>query len=419
MVEMYGAGGTANTSGFVTLSAINTQTGTYQVLASDFYLYKTIVVTSGTFTITLVASGSQPANGQYIKVVNVGSGTVTIARSGQNINAGTTSLTLPATTGTAPNGAYIESDGTNYFANLSGNLQADFQCNDSGGSNNTYICAPLAAIPATPADGTIVIMKAAHPSTAASTISVSGATAISLQRMTQAGLAALGTNDILLNMSYPIRYDATAAVWVLLQSSTYATVSGAQTQYDLDYANTGNAIAATNGIKVDATNKDIFATYHSLATTGIGANAIYASTGAVTIGSGSNVPSTSLCSTALCPAGRYRVDVYMEITTPCTTTGSSIPWIGYTDDAGAKTGSSTTTYFSAGGGLGVTPATSSTGLILVPISTSDFLTGYFFLTTTGVATNSQGSINYGITNTACGSGGPMVGKAFFDVTRLE
>lgn len=145
----------------------------------------------------------------------------------------------------------------------------------------------------------------------------------------------------------------------------------------------------------------------------------YTATGAVTIGSGSSIPATSLCATSVCPAGRYRVDVYIEITTACTTTGSTIPWLGYTDDQGAKAGSSTTTYFANGGGLGVTPATNAAGMTLVPISTSDFLSGSYFLTTTGVATGGLGSINYGITNTACGSGGPMVGKAFFDVTRLE
>lgn len=96
--------------------ATNAQTGTYQVLAADFTNKKTITVASGTFTITLVASGSQPADGQSIQVINYGSGVVTIARSGQNINGGTTSLTLPASTATAPTSAYIKSNGTNYFA---------------------------------------------------------------------------------------------------------------------------------------------------------------------------------------------------------------------------------------------------------------------------------------------------------------
>lgn len=97
-----------------TLSAVNPQTATYQVTAADFAGYKTITVASGTFNITLVASGSQPATGQYINVINYGTGTVTIVRSGQNINGATTSIVLdPALL--YPTEARIISDGTNYF----------------------------------------------------------------------------------------------------------------------------------------------------------------------------------------------------------------------------------------------------------------------------------------------------------------
>ncbi|HLZ39379.1 MAG TPA: hypothetical protein VKQ11_00360 [Candidatus Sulfotelmatobacter sp.] len=96
--------------------AINPQTTTYQVVAVDFTCSKTISVASGTFTITLVASGSQPVAGSYIQVVNYGSGVVTIARSGQNINGGTSSLTLEAASATIPSDCFIQSDGTNYFA---------------------------------------------------------------------------------------------------------------------------------------------------------------------------------------------------------------------------------------------------------------------------------------------------------------
>ncbi len=104
----------------IPLSAINAQTATYQVLAGDFSNYKTITVASGTFTITLVASGTQPAAGQYINIVNYGSGVVTVARSGQNINGGTASLTLAAASATAPTSTTVYSDGTNYFASLGG-----------------------------------------------------------------------------------------------------------------------------------------------------------------------------------------------------------------------------------------------------------------------------------------------------------
>jgi hypothetical protein len=98
--------------------ATNAQTTTYQVLAADFTGCKTIPVASGTFTITLVASTSQPASGQCVNVFNYGSGVVTIARSGQNINGAAANLTLNAGSASAPTSANIVSDGTNYFATI-------------------------------------------------------------------------------------------------------------------------------------------------------------------------------------------------------------------------------------------------------------------------------------------------------------
>ena len=112
----YAANGSAISG--ISLFAVNGQTGTYQVLAADFTACKAITVASGTFTVTLVASGAQPTTGQCIHVINYGSGVVTIARSGQNINGGTASLTVPAASATAPSAAWIVSDGTNYFGYL-------------------------------------------------------------------------------------------------------------------------------------------------------------------------------------------------------------------------------------------------------------------------------------------------------------
>lgn len=94
------------------LFAVNPQTATYQVLAADFSASKVITVASGTFIITLVASGTQPTAGQYIDIVNYGTGVVTVARSGQNINGAAGNLTL----GTNLASTRVWSDGTNYFA---------------------------------------------------------------------------------------------------------------------------------------------------------------------------------------------------------------------------------------------------------------------------------------------------------------
>ena len=103
-------------AGSVTLGAVNPQTTTYAATTADFANFKTISVASGTFTITLVASGSQPANGQFINILNYGTGVVTISPSGQNINGGGSSLTLPASSATSPASATVWSDGSNYFA---------------------------------------------------------------------------------------------------------------------------------------------------------------------------------------------------------------------------------------------------------------------------------------------------------------
>lgn len=101
---------------FSALSAINPQTSTYQVLASDFNGYKTIAVSSGTFTITLVASSSQPLAGEYINIFNYGSGTVTVAPSGQNINGSTSPITLGPGSASTPSSIDVISNGTDYFA---------------------------------------------------------------------------------------------------------------------------------------------------------------------------------------------------------------------------------------------------------------------------------------------------------------
>lgn len=126
-------------------TTFNAQTTTYQVLAADFTQLKTISVASGTFTITLVASGSQPAAGQFIRVINYGSGVVTIARSGQNINGATTSLTLPASTSTTPAEALIISDGTNYFGAVSGTTVPNAKGGTGGDSSSATGYAKVAA----------------------------------------------------------------------------------------------------------------------------------------------------------------------------------------------------------------------------------------------------------------------------------
>lgn len=71
------------------------------------------VVTSGTFSITLP---TVPAAGQYLDIINIGSGTVSFANGGATIN-GSSSITWtlpPAFSALKPNAVKIISDGTGY-----------------------------------------------------------------------------------------------------------------------------------------------------------------------------------------------------------------------------------------------------------------------------------------------------------------
>ena len=115
---------------------VNPQSSTYTTTTADFSSYKTITVASGTFTITLAASGSQPSNGQFIHILNTGSGTVTVAPNGQNLNGSTSSTNL------APGaGAFIVSDGSNYYGQV-------FQAAGSGGGSGVWssLTSPAAVL---------------------------------------------------------------------------------------------------------------------------------------------------------------------------------------------------------------------------------------------------------------------------------
>lgn len=129
--------------------ATNAQTSTYQVLAADFTSCKTIIVASGTFTITLVASGSQPADGACITVLNYGTGVVTLARSGQNINGAASNLTGTAGSATAPTGWRVYSNGTNYFAEVIGG--------GGSGAVSSVTAGASGALTISPTTGAVVV----------------------------------------------------------------------------------------------------------------------------------------------------------------------------------------------------------------------------------------------------------------------
>ncbi len=155
-------------SGITGQFATNARTSTYQVLASDFTSCKTIIVASGTFTITLVASGSQPADGACITILNYGTGVVTLARSGQNINGAAANLTGTAGSATAPTGWRVYSNGTNYFAEVIGG-------GGGGGAVSSVTAGPLGAITVSPTTGaTVVDVDAAYVPNKAGAATITG-----------------------------------------------------------------------------------------------------------------------------------------------------------------------------------------------------------------------------------------------------
>lgn len=269
-----GVDGVGAAENCVTLSAVNPQTATYQALAADFDSYKTITVASGTFTITLVASGSQPAAGKYIRIINYGSGVVTIARSGQNINGGVTSLTLAAASATAPTSAFVVSDGTNYFAMLAGGASGSGDVTDvnitttapvTGGTTcASGACAFTLGVSAASDTATGIVELA----TAAETTTGTDAA----RAVTPDGLAgsdfgkryitiecigdgiALSTGDG--KCYWPVHPDL--AGWVIVGVSAHvgaATSSSGAVNVDIDVCG-----AVATGIRCSGTNRDLLST---------------------------------------------------------------------------------------------------------------------------------------------------------------
>jgi hypothetical protein len=123
----------------------------------------------------------------------------------------------------------------------------------------------------------------------------------------------------------------------------------------------------------------------------------------VTTGSGTSVGSTALCSSANCPAGTYRVNVYIDVTTACGTSGTYTVNLIYTDDQGSKTIPVNIN------GTGAVPATG----VLTTTSTSNYGENAQILRLT------SGGINYSTTATACGTAGPMVGKLYLSTEAIQ
>jgi hypothetical protein len=133
----------------------------------------------------------------------------------------------------------------------------------------------------------------------------------------------------------------------------------------------------------------VASTYNGRTTAGPGLVALYGSPVSST-GNTAAISSTTLCSTAACPAGQYVVDYYIDSTVSCTTVGSAAVSVtlGWTDETTAKTQQ-----------LSLTGAGISGGNSMALGNTSNFGSGALSLWSAGGA-----AITYSTSYTACTTG---------------
>jgi hypothetical protein len=113
---------------------VTSKTTTYPITVSDFAKFRTFRIPSGTFTMTLPPGSAMPGPGQFLHIINYGSGVVTLAPNGQTLNGGSASLTLGAASATAPTSLWVVSDGINFYAWIAGAV--------TGGANKGTVHLP-------------------------------------------------------------------------------------------------------------------------------------------------------------------------------------------------------------------------------------------------------------------------------------
>ena len=220
-----------------------------------------------------------------------------------------------------------------------------------------------------------------------------------MKRITSGVAAIANSADINAGGIYDFNYDGTQ--WVVSTPSGTAYLAGSNAAGNVMLGNGANQLQST--VKLVASSATgALTTYNALAVVAPGLSSIQAAPSVIVIGSGTSIGSTSLCSSALCPAGLYTVHTYLDITTACGTSGTYIVNLIYTDDQGSKTIPVNIN------GTGAVPATGT----LTTTSTANYGENAQIVRTTGAT-----SINYSTTATACGTAGPMVGNLYFSVTR--
>ena len=256
----------------------------------------------------------------------------------------------------------------------------------------------------------MTVVATGHSSTGATTLNVTpftGATAygaIAVNKRTTGVYAAISaTGDIVAAEQYEFCYDATAAVWVVQTPSSTLYTGGAVAAGNLILGNANNQTTSSTKL-VASTTTGAFTIINNLAVTGAsGVSTVQASPTVITVGSGTSIGLTTLCTAALCPAGTYTVRAYLDITTACGTSGTYTVLLTWTDDAGSKS-AFTIPLIGTGTSAGIltTTATANWGAALMTIRS------------TGATT-----IQYSTTAVACGTAGPMVGNLYLSATREQ
>lgn len=377
-------------AGTVTSVATSAPLGGGTITTSGTLTCATCVTSAASLTSNAVVTGAGSQGSQTVADFTIGGTAHTFLAGASGLvdlsaETGASSLKLPAVVG-----------GTILAGTSTANLSAPAVFQNTNSSNNNTSLAAAFTTPGT--------------STGQVTVNINGATTqASLLQFTTgatytAGVQSGGTDVADVLPTGAIQTKGTTAGFVALsQGSTSASVA------PCNAANTHciqAPAAVTASVETDApaqaqgipTRTGVAATIQD----GYSGDAGHSAT--VTIGSGTSIGSTSLCSTALCLVGTYRVNVYVDITTACGTTGSYTVNLIYTDDQGAKTIPVNIN------GTGAVPATG----VLTTTSTSNYGENAQIIRSTGAA-----SINYSTTAVACGTAGPMVGKLYLSVEPVQ
>ncbi len=349
---------------------VNAQTVGYTAVQSD--CGKLITMNGVSLTFTLPAAIINSAC--VFDVKNLAATSLTIARNGLNVDGAASNPTA-----LTQNQSYrITNDGAGYWTEA-------LQSGTAGAVTTT----------GSPANTDCAIFSAAATITGVAGCTIDGSGNITaVGNITQAAGATFGVAS-------------GAGPIILTNSGQFATVDS--------NTNGGNGLIIRGGlfhVTIGSSNSAVFTvdsatglvtTYDGLTVVGNGVSSVQAAPTAITIGSGTSIGSTQLCATAVCPAGTYTVSVYVDITTPCGTSGTYVVNLIYTDDQGSKT------IVVNINGTGAVPATGT----LTTTSTANYGEN------SQVIRVASADINYSTTATACGTAGPMVGKLYFVVTRLS